>query len=275
MDIYPGTNDRLLFEKQSELQLIRVYEKLNGFRYLSLNGVQHGGHLPGQPGRLVLPYFRCATAALVFPANPDAHPFIGLGMAAMPSYMRAIQPEAHIEAVEIDPAVVDAAREWFGFCEDEKMVAVAGDGRLHVQTTKIKYDVVFLDAYQDTSVPTHLTTVEFMAEVKAILKPGGVAVSNLWGPAVNPLFNSCVKTLKECFRDIYQLKSYTHNYIFIADDSGAALEPYEILPRAKGVMKRMELGFDLVELIRRQCVRATDIDFPATSLYDISAPVDH
>jgi hypothetical protein len=69
MDIYPDKADRLLFETRSALNFIRVWEKLNGFRYLTLDGVQHGGHIPGQPGRLILPYFKGAAAALIATAG--------------------------------------------------------------------------------------------------------------------------------------------------------------------------------------------------------------
>lgn len=79
MDIYPGKTDKLLFEDRSPIQELKVLEKLSGYRYLLLNGVQHGGNIPGQPGRLVLPYFKLATAALAFTERHRDFLMVGLG----------------------------------------------------------------------------------------------------------------------------------------------------------------------------------------------------
>jgi spermidine synthase len=127
-----------------------------------------------------------------------------------------------------------------------------GDGREFIKTTDKKYDAVFLDAYKDLGVPSHLTSVEFMHEVRGVLRPGGVAVSNLWGSVVNPLFDRCVRTLHEAFTELYQFRSYTYNYIFVCDTKDQEIPPHELLARAKKTQSKVALGFELVDLIRRQ-----------------------
>jgi len=268
MDIYPGKEDKLIYEKTSALQEIRIFDKRNGFRYMTLNGVQHGGHLPGRPERLVLPYFRSALAALIFLDQPRDYLFIGLGMGALPAFMRVVQPGARVDVVEIDPAVLETAEVWFGLNQDEKLHVTVGDGREFIQHTERRYDAVFLDAYRDLGVPSHLTTLEFMQEVKAVLKPGGVVVSNLWGSVVNLLFGACARTLQEAFPRLHQFRSYTYNYIFVAETNEAEMTPGEILSRAKKVTSSMDLGFDLVELVRKNYTPATEMEFHAEGLRD-------
>jgi spermidine synthase len=268
MDIYPGKEDTLLHQTRSALQEIKVFDKQNGLRYLILNGVQHGGHLPGQPAKLVLPYFRLAFAAMAFLEAPKRYLFIGLGMGAMPTFLHAVQPDAEIDVVEIDPGVVDVAREWFGFVEDGRLRVTVGDGREYVKNTSVKYDAVFLDAYADLGVPSHLTTLEFMQEVRAVIAPGGVAVSNLWGSVVNPQFSACVRTLQDAFTHLYQFRSYTYNFIFIADTKEKRIEPGELLTRAKKAGAGMELGFDLVGMVRRQYQINMDKEYTVAPLRD-------
>lgn len=251
MDIYPDKSDRLLFETRSSLNLIRVWEKLNGFRYLTLDGVQHGGHIPGQTGRLILPYFKGAAAALIFLDKPRDYLFMGLGMAALPSFFRAIQPEAEIDIAEIDPSVTQTAKDWFGFREDALTRVHHGDGREFVKTTKKKYDAVFLDAYQELGIPSHMMTLEFMQEVRAVLKPGGVAVSNLWGSAVNTNFGPSVKTLMAAFEHLYQFRSYTYNFIFICDTKPDEIPAHGLLKKAKKADERYDTGFSLLQMVRR------------------------
>ena len=261
MDIYPGKEDRLLYEGRSGIQEIKVSEKLNGFRYLLLNGVQHGGHIPGQPHRLVLPYFKSAMAVLAFLDVPRDFLFVGLGMGALPVFFRATLPEAELDVIEIDPDVVKTAKDWFGLYEDDKLRVHTGDGREFVRGAKKKYDAIFLDAYQDVSVPSHLTTVEFMREVRGALKPGGAAVSNLWGSVVNPIFDPCVRTLQEVFPQLYQFRSYTYNYIFIASTVEEELPAHELMARAKQIDYKTGLGFSLLDMIRKNYKHIESDDF--------------
>jgi spermidine synthase len=261
MDIYPSKTDVLVFETRSPMQEIRVFDKRNGLRYLTLNGVQHGGHIPNQHGRLILPYFKSSLAALAFLDRPRNYLFVGLGMGAVPSYLWTVQPDADIDVIEIDPEVIRTAVDWFGLKTTDNLRVACGDGREFIKTTGRRYDAVFLDAYKDLGVPGHLTTVEFMREVRAVLRPGGVAVSNLWGPVVNPLFDSQVRTLQEAFTELYQFKSYTYNYIFVCDTKDKEIPAHELLARAKKAQLGTGSDSGLVELIRRQYRRVEKDDY--------------
>ncbi len=268
MDIFPAKEDSLAYEADSGMQNIKVYDKRNGLRYMTLNGVQQGGHLPGRPERLVMPYFKLAFASLLFLDEPEDFLFVGLGMGGMPMYLRHIRPKANIDIVEIDPGVVKTAGEWFGFRQDERMRVSVGDGREFVKNSEKLYDAIILDAYRDLSVPSHLTTVEFMREVKAALKPGGVTASNLWGSVVNPLFDSCVKTIAESFPNVYMFKSFTYNYVFIADTKEEEAIVPELLVRAKALMKKTHFGFDMIELVRRQFAKRLEGGLPGEVITD-------
>lgn len=268
MDIFPAKEDSLVYEADSGIQNIKVFDKRNGLRYMTLNGVQQGGHLPGRPGRLVMPYFKLAFASLLFLDKPSDFLFVGLGMGGMPMYLSEIMPRADIDVVEIDPGVLTCAKEMFGFRMDDQMRVTIGDGREFIRSSEKLYDAILLDAYRDLEVPSHLTTLEFMREVRAALKPGGVAVSNLWGSVVNPVFDSCVKTLAEAFPNVYMFKSFTYNHIFIADTREEELPQHEMLARAKALMKKTHFGFDMIELVRRQFVGRLEEGLPGEVLLD-------
>jgi len=261
MDIYPGKEDRLLYQTRSGVQELKVMEKQNGFRYLLLNGVQHGGHIPGQSHRLVLPYFKSATAALAFIDPPRDLLLVGLGMGALPAFFRTALPDTNVDVIEIDPEVVKTAKDWFGLYEDDRLRVYTGDGREFVRGAKKQYDAIFLDAYQDVSVPTHLTTVEFIREVKGALKPGGAAVSNLWGSVVNPLFDPCVRTLQEVFPQLYQFRSYTYNYIFVCSTEEEEVPAHELLARAKKIDYKTGLGYSLLDMFRKNYKHVESDDY--------------
>lgn len=87
--------------------------------------------------------------------------------------------------VEIDPAVYDAAREYFGlaypgdnhvFLEDarnwvyKRRTAMQSDEEENLAT----FDIVIHDCFSGGGLPEHLFSVEFWNDLKSIMKPDGV-----------------------------------------------------------------------------------------------------
>lgn len=53
---------------------------------------------------------------------------VGLGGGGLPQFLRDFVPNVNIEVVELDPAVLDVAKEWFGLKLDDRLVVTLGDG---------------------------------------------------------------------------------------------------------------------------------------------------
>ena len=91
--------------------------------------------------------------------------------------------------VEIDPGVTRAAQAAFGLPVDAPIEIHHLDARNYIadalrqnreQPGRVPpFDVIVCDSVSDYSVPYQLTTKEFLAEVKQLLKPDGVYVMNL------------------------------------------------------------------------------------------------
>ena len=63
-----------------------------------------------------------------------------------------------------------------------------------------QYDFMFGDAFNDLSIPYHLTTKEFAAELKRLLKPDGILMANVIDSYKVGLFMpSYIRTLEEVF----------------------------------------------------------------------------
>jgi len=114
--------------------------------------------------------------------------------------MEVTYPNANIDVVEIDPEVTKVAYEHLGLPKDTRINTYNTDGRWFVMNCREKYDLIFTDAYNDLSVPYHLTTVEFAKEMKAIMKPGAILMSNIIDNFQKGFFlSSYIKTLQEVF----------------------------------------------------------------------------
>jgi len=75
-----------------------------------------------------------------------------------------------------------------------------------VQATDQTYDIVIVDAYYSDALPFHLTTEEFLREVKAVMAPDGVIAYNVISSAEgegSDLFRSMYRTAQGVWNDIW------------------------------------------------------------------------
>jgi spermidine synthase len=88
--------------------------------------------------------------------------------------------------LELDPVVFETAREELGLVTSTDLAVVLGDARLGIlDQPSDGFDVVMGDAFGSLSVPWHLTTDEFLAEIDRVLRPDGRYVMNIIdGPAL-------------------------------------------------------------------------------------------
>lgn len=133
------------------------------------------------PARLVLDYTHAVMASLYLTPKPESALVIGLGGGSIPTALRTINQDMLIHTVELDPAVISVASNYFGFTQDTRSQAFDGDARTFVRKqirSGIKYDLIIIDAFERDYIPEHLLTREFLTQVKQILNPGGTLAAN-------------------------------------------------------------------------------------------------
>ncbi len=228
---------KILYETDSLYHHIVVRENSEGKRFLSFNRVRgdQSAVLPGHPEVLTYGYTKTAFVALCFlEKEPKQILYIGVGAGTMPAYTRLVYPRVQMDLVEIDPEVTRVAKEYFDFKLDANMRESAADGRVFLRGNTRKYDFIFLDAYNDSSVPFHLTTKEFLQLCKEHLAPNGVLASNVWSQEMNRYFNAQVNTYKEVFGDLHLFQSKgSGNYIFVVTNHNAPFSKEILERRAK------------------------------------------
>ncbi len=105
---------------------------------------------------------------------------VGGGGFTFPRYLEATRPVAGQTVLELDPRVLQVAREQLGFAPSESIDVVVGDARRSIEgLPDDAFDLVVGDAFGGLAVPWHLTTTEFLDEVVRVLRPGGMYVMNL------------------------------------------------------------------------------------------------
>lgn len=273
-----NAEERVIFETESLYHYIYVTDADDGLRYLAFNRAMgyQSAVKPGHPEVLSFAYTRSAFAALAFLENDPADVlFVGLGAGSMQTFLRRLHPHARVDIVEIDPEVTRVAQRLFEFRPDPAMRVHEADGRAFLRRNAKKYDLIFLDAYNDFTVPFHLTTREFLELVRDRLKPGGVVASNIWSARINRFFTAQVKTYQAVFGELYLLRAQiSANYIFIATPGRGPISAEQAVGRAAAVMAGRDFGFDLAELVRREYDRWSERQVDARLLTDDFAPVN-
>ena len=105
--------------------------------------------------------------------------FVGGGGYTLPRLTELTHPGANIDVVEIDPAVTRVAQRYFGLGRDTRINTINEDARWFVTRARGEYDLVVIDAFNDLSVPYHLTTGEFTQRLRDRLAPDGAIVANV------------------------------------------------------------------------------------------------
>jgi MFS family permease len=108
--------------------------------------------------------------------------FLGGGAYCFQRYMKeAYTDSTDVDVAEIDPAVTRANFMATGLPRDTTIKTHWGDARQFVERHRKtdKYDFIFGDAFNDFSVPWHLTTREFNEKLKEMMTPNGVYMINI------------------------------------------------------------------------------------------------
>jgi spermidine synthase len=174
------------------------------------------------PKRLVFPYVRMTLGGLLLNANPQRVLVIGLGGGSIPVALSELYPEASIDTVEIDEAVVRVAKQFFNFAETPRLKVHVSDARVFIKRAllrKVKYDLVILDAFTGDYIPEHLMTREFLEESRNLLTPAGVLVANTFSTSV--LYDHESETYHSVFGDFLNFKlPVSGNRVVIASPAG-------------------------------------------------------
>ncbi|KAF9930804.1 hypothetical protein FBU30_011253 [Linnemannia zychae] len=161
---------------------------------------------------------------------------IGLGVGIASGSL--IQHGLLVDVVEIDPAVVDYATEFFDWpAPNEKFIQ---DGRQFIKNAPAgKYDYVIHDVFTGGGVPPSLFSLEALHDIQRIMRPDGVLALNMVGsehPIKAQALNSVRRTLHTAFKHVIAFKESPddddayQNIVFFAAQFPIEFEEYEPPP---------------------------------------------
>ncbi|WP_309614335.1 fused MFS/spermidine synthase [Flavobacterium sp.] len=127
-----------------------------------------------------------------------------------------IKFKGKITGVEIDSAVIDIANSYFELDKIPNLEIVIDDAFEYVLKTKLKYDLIIIDIFEDTTMPNFLFQDFFIQRINFLLNLNGFILFNTM--VINTNDENRNQIYKSKFGGDYSLRLYPkveiHNELF-------------------------------------------------------------
>jgi len=269
LGLLPFATDRPC-EDETTYHCARVFVDRDraGGRTLVLDDLQHSYVDLDDPRHLDFDYARWIADAVdgLTPApRPITTVFVGGGGFTLPRWLAATRPGSRARVLEVDAELVALVRERLALRTGPALQVALGDARMTLARERAgSADVVVGDAFGGRSVPWHLATTEWFAEVRRVLRPGGLYALNLIDRPPLGLLRAEAATLLSAFADVRLVRQPDggpgSNYVLLASERPL---PAAVGSGARGArtLPRRELA-----AFARGAQILTDDDAPADQL---------
>ena len=213
--------EAVLYHDESQYSVIRVEEVIEtaGLRSMTLDHLVHAYVDLNNPDNLHYDYERI-YAGITNEAVHEYHPdkrvralFLGGGGYVFPRWFLRHYPQGVGEVVEIDPQVTRAAFDAFDLEPDTPLRIVHLDARNRVDELfamaqrgelESKFDLVYNDAFNHYSPPFHLTTLEYVRKLRAVMGDDSVFMANTIDVFRSGRFlGAMINTVEQVFPYVY------------------------------------------------------------------------
>jgi spermidine synthase len=154
---------------------------------------------------------------------------IGGGAGTLGTELHKFNFITKIDIIEPNSGLTRLAYEYFGLPVDERLRVHITDGRTYLKNTSTKYDIIVLDAFNQTVIPPDLRDETAFDLYKATLTAGGALLANIistyHGVQASPL-KSMVRSSVERFTDVELFRASVgyslwlpQNFVLVARDA--------------------------------------------------------
>ncbi|XGI82844.1 spermidine synthase [Halorutilales archaeon Cl-col2-1] len=265
-----------VYSTQTEYQRLTVVDE-DGVRTLYLDGhPQSATYLNDSRRHHVWSYTKYFHLPLLIQNDTKRVLFIGGGGFTGPKAFVSTYDDVEVDVVEIDPAVIETAKTYFGVNESDRLNIYNQPGRDYLSETQKEYDLIVVDAYRKDKVPFQMTTREFSSLVRSKLTDDGVMLANVIAAPegeASRFYRSEYRTFDTVFPQTYAFRTSetdrVQNIEIVATKRSDRLSESEL----RSLSRNRDVGVNLSHEIRGYIhdVDANTSETPV--LYDDRAPV--
>jgi spermidine synthase len=216
----------VVYETTTPYHHIRVVDNA-GMRSLCFDNATQSQITIGSPLKGHFEYTEYFHTAWLWNARMTNVLMIGLGGATTQQSFEHYYPGVTVKSVEIDPTVVQVAKDYFGLTESKRQKVSVADGRVFLRRSTERYELIVLDAYvhgrYGSVIPQHLATKEFFELARDHLSTNGVVAYNVIGTLKDwqaDLVGAIYHTLNTVFPQVYVFQAASSlNLVLVATKS--------------------------------------------------------
>ncbi|MBK6957850.1 fused MFS/spermidine synthase [Nitrosomonas sp.] len=240
-------NHKVQFERESLYGWVRVIDKpAENFRLLTVDASTIGAASISH-GENVLTYQKIVNLLPILAPNIKHALLVGQGAGHMAMTLK--EYGIVTDTLEIDPAVAEAASSYFGFIPTGQ--TIIGDARYEIRQLSGPYDLIIMDVFTGGSEPTHLLTVEALAQLHALLTNQGILALNFVSfldNGQNAALASVAKTLAQVFpyQQVFISEPDTdfNDFIFLATNHAMNLNDESLSDTHRTWLKQRLVNID-------------------------------
>jgi len=201
-----------------------------------------------QSGASRLPYQKIVGLIPAFAPAMKRALIVGQGAGHMAGLLR----DRHgivTDTLEIDPAVAQAATDYFGFQPTGR--AIVGDARYEIRHLQGPYDLIIHDCFTGGTEPSHLLTVETLAQLRGLLSEHGILALNFVAfsqQGHNAALASVSKTIAAVFAQqavfVSEPGEDFNDFIFLAADQPIDAEAKTLTPAQAEWLRQRRFAVD-------------------------------
>jgi spermidine synthase len=170
---------------------------------------------------------------------------------------------------------VEVGRKQLGFVTGPRMRVVVGDGRVTLRDQPVgAHDIVIVDAFGGEAAPWHLSTKEFLLDVKSRLKPGGVYALNIIDGPTFGFVRAEINTLRKVYDNVMFITNSeamagraAANFVVVASDRPLPMSAIEATQENRSAELVVVSGAELDRFVGDAIV-LTDNFAPADQLFN-------
>lgn len=237
-------NAEVVFEATSPYHHIQVVDE-DGMRMLSFDGTRESRMSLRDPLQGHFEYTEYFHTPWLWNTQLTSVLVLGLGGASTQRAYRHYYPQVAVETAELDPTVVQVARDYFGYEESGNHKVHVVDGRIHLRRGKSRYGAILVDAYSKgrygSFIPYHMATKEFFAMADQRLATNGVLAYNVIGTLHGwqaDILGSLYKTMKGVFPQVYLFPATSsQNVVLVGVKSKERLDAARLRQRGEALIR--------------------------------------
>lgn len=148
----------------------------------------------------------------------DSVLILGFGTGCIVPLIHEYKADCNIVGVEIDEKVIELGKKYFNVDKLVNTAVVCDSASNYVNNTDLKFDLIIIDVYIDTIVPTELESLEFLKALKEKLSCNGIVIFNklLYNKEVKNQIPSIESIYREVFDEVNLYRIMHTGQIFVA-----------------------------------------------------------